>query len=514
MKPVILESVVHLIQTAALKPGGDNFAQATAKLNNYFAGVPRTDYLLPPASREFLLKQLPENALRSFEGTSFELPDARHLEDCMLYHSIAARVSGTGDDLSRVRRLFDWMIRQVQLVPPQSLGMRGYGQAQARPYDVLLRGMATEGGGFWSERGWLFMSLCRQLGIDVGLLTYVPEGQKDPVPWICAVLLDGKLYLFDARIGLAVPGPDGTGVATLEDALTYPAVLARLELPGQSAYRVTTTALLKSPGKIGILIDSSPGYLSPRMLLLQKSLVGNNRTVLHRDPADQRDQFVKALGKYSGGVSLWPLPIVVSQKLFQDPQFVQSTQQSLLLFRSELPLLYARVKHLRGELAEATTDYINMRLKENPMQMDRKTPIPPGVQAALNLNATYFLGLCHLERNNMKQAEFFFGETLRLTPAPGPGQPSFYMYRWGAQTNLAHIHESKGEWAPAIAYYTEDDPTAQHHGNLFLAQELVWRSPTAPPPVPLPPPPAPSGALAAPAVPERPALDPQGPRVE
>ena len=80
------------------------------------------------------------------------------------------------------------------------------------------------------------MSLCRQLGIDVGLLFYTPPGQKLPNPWVCAALIEGKLYLFDPRIGLPIPGRDGTGVATLDDALADPMVLDRLDLPGQSSF--------------------------------------------------------------------------------------------------------------------------------------------------------------------------------------------------------------------------------------------------------------------------------------
>ncbi len=51
----------------------------------------------------------------------------------MLYSKIAARVAGTGDDLSRVRRLFDWIVRQVQLVPAGSLGTPDLPQAPVRP---------------------------------------------------------------------------------------------------------------------------------------------------------------------------------------------------------------------------------------------------------------------------------------------------------------------------------------------------------------------------------------------
>ncbi len=218
--------------------------------------------------------------------------------------------------------MFDWVVRQTQLVPAGSLRAERLGQAYARPYDVLLRGMATEAEGFWAERAWLFMALCRQLGIDTGLITYTKSNSlelvvprygslieieatlagvkippKPPIIWICTALIDDKAYLFDARLGLEIPGPDGDGVATLEQALADPSILERMNLPGQSAYGTSRAALLASPSKIGILIDSSPGYFSPKMKLLQGELAGKHRTILYRDAAEQRDHFTQVLGQ-------------------------------------------------------------------------------------------------------------------------------------------------------------------------------------------------------------------------
>lgn len=490
MKSAILESVINLIQTAPLQPGGDNFKQAVAKLNNYFEGEPEASYQLSSEAREYLAKEIPADLMKGLERTSFELPDARHLEDCMMYHNIAIRVAGTGDDLTRVRRVFDWMVRQVQLVPVNSLAAPNIGQAQVRPYDMLLRGMATEAGGGWSERGWLFMSFCRQLGIDSGLITYTPKGAKEPESWICAVLIDGKLYLFDPRLGTPIPGPGGQGIATLDDALTNPAVLGRLDVPGEFTY-APGYAALHGAEKLGIMLDSSPGYLSPRMLMLQKSLSGKHRTVLFRDPIDQRAQFTKALGKHAADITLWPLPMMVETLLFTNPNFVQATQHALFLFKPEFPLLYARIKQLRGDLPQAITDYMTFRLADNATLMDKKTPMPPDIQQALDMYATYFLALAKLEQEEAHNAERFFNLTLKLLPAPGPRQPYYYMFRWGAQTNLGLLNEARGANVTAISYYTEPDPTAQHHGNLLRARALVWNDPTGPLPPLLPPPPEP-----------------------
>ena len=498
MKPTILESVISLIQSAALKPGGDNFKLAVLKLNTYFEDIPRAQFALTPEVRDYLkAAKLPEQVLAGFERTTFEMPDSRHLEDCMLYHGIATRIGGNGDDLTRVRRVFDWMTRQVQLAPAGTLAAPGLPQAQVRPYDMLLRGMATEADGGWSERGWLFMSLCRQLGVDVALLTYQPKDVKEPISWICAVLIDGKLYLFDPRLGIEIPGPGGKGVATLEEALANPEILGQLNAPGAPAYRPSHELLSASTTKIGALIDSSPGYYAPRMLLLEKSLPGKYQTILYRDPVDESEKFTKALGTQAGEVGPWPLPLMVETMLFTSGEFVRATQHALFLFRPEFPLIYARIKQLRGELPEAINDYMTFRLVEKPLLMDKKTPMPPDVQQALDMYSAYFLGLAHLEQvelgkdqNHLKRAERFFRLTLKNLPAPGPRQPYYHMFRWGAQSNLGRLNEAQGDLEEAVIYYSEPDPTAQHHGNLLRARDLVLKDPFAPVPAPLPPPPS------------------------
>lgn len=524
---IILDSVITLMDKAVLKPGGHHFELATQHLNQYFVNPNPVDYALSPEVRAFVIKELPETMVqikrqpreelvKDYERPGFVLNDARHIEDSMLYSRIARRVAGSGDDLTRVGRLFDWTVRHVQLVPPGSLGSRAGFQAQARPFDVLMRGMATEDGGGWAERAWVFLSFCRQLDLDCGLLAYTPaappkdakdakepaketkEETKDakgkdakqedagPITWICAVLIEGKPYLYDARIGLPIPGPDGKGVATLQQALDDPRVLGQLELPGQSMYGVSAAELRASPSKIGILLDSSPGFFSPRMRLLQRELSGKDRTILYRDPVAQGLKFAEALGPHFGGAKFWDLPIMVNTLLFFSGQFNEAAREALALFDPDFPLLYARVRQLRGETSEAIMEYVNMRFAERPMLVTKKQRMPPEVQRAMDVYSTYFLGLCHLEQNNPEQAEFFFRETLKLLPEPGRGQFYYNMFRWGAQTNLGLLMEERGEPVKATAYYGQMIPTPQYHGNLIRARDLVWRDPMAPVPAPLP----------------------------
>ncbi len=155
----------------------------------------------------------------------------------MMYYTIANRVAGAGDDLVRVRRVFDWIIRQVELVPAGSFGGGPAGSRRSRgPMTCWSAAWPPRSEGtIWAERSWMFMALCRQLGIDAGLITYTRGNTLDAmlpqqgrtasrraarprVVWICGVLIGDQIYLFDARLGLEVPGPGGQGVATLEQA--------------------------------------------------------------------------------------------------------------------------------------------------------------------------------------------------------------------------------------------------------------------------------------------------------
>jgi hypothetical protein len=489
-KKAILSSIIQLIQTASANPGGDNFTIATEQLNHYFLGADAKEFKMEHAERDYLLKRIAEKGVEDLESPRFTIRDARHIEDCLLYNTIAGRVAGDGDDLTRVKRVFDWTMRQIQLVPAGSLAppssdpARPIPQARARPYDVLLRGMATEDGD-WAERSWLFMALCRQLGVDVGMVLYPPRPQSLLAPkssgpprdlaWICAALVDGKAYLFDARIGMAIPGPGGRGIATLDDVATDPSILANLDIPGRSRYGTTSDDVNR--GKLKISMDSTIGYLTPRMRELQKNLAGRHRMTLFRDPAEQAAAFRDALGVKFGAAELWTMPLEVEFSLFNNPSFVTATQYAIQLFDAKLPLLHARMEQLRGNTPVAIEKYVSFLHADNAVMNDGKTPIPRPVQEALDKYATYFLGLAKLDQNDATGAEFFFNETVRLLPPPAPNQPYFNMYRWGAESNLGRLNDAKGSKALAIRYYSIPKPTWQEHGDLLRARALIWQNP-------------------------------------
>jgi len=509
-KGPIIESVVRLIRDAATNPNGRNFDVATENLNAFFRDARPEDFDLPEANRAFLNQQLAQvfpNAIPTITQRRFAQRDGRHIEDNLLYRAVAVRVAGEGDDLTRARRLFDYVVKHAMLVPPGALAPPGIQQAQARPYDVLLRGMATEDGNGWSERGWLFMVLCRQINLDCGLITYTPPAtiagpmptrrglgpmsltrameealppNPEPRSWGVAVLVGGKPYMFDPAIGMEIPSPDGKGVATLEQAMTDPRVLSQLDLPGRP-YQPSQVELAASSFRVAL--ESSLGTLSPKMKLFQDNLKGENRMILYRDPLEQVAAFKAAIGPKCAGVGLWLLPLTVEYRLFNPGpgNFVDATLFPLRPFEATWPLLGARLLQLRGETAAAIQSYVVFRFAESAMDTEGKKPIPPQVQGVLDIFATYYLALSQMEKGDGDKAKFLFGKAMDMLPEPTPRQPYFVMFRWGAMTNLGLLNAENGNRALAIRCLAREIPTMQMRGNLLRARALIFKDPFVPP---------------------------------
>ena len=223
------------------------------------------------------------------------------------------------EQLAAAERLFDWTVRNVQLdplpppargveatagesvvpIPPAAQGDVGPGYAHT-PYDLLVQGHGDA-----HERGRCFIQLCRQAGIDTVMLARIDEKvSTTPQPWLPAVLVGKQLYLFDAELGLFVPGPDGKGIATLAQAVAEPAVLAQLDLPGGPAYPLTPEKLKN----IVALIDAEPEALSLRMLLLQKEMPSKQHLILSVHPSQLKSRLLRDCPEVKD-VRLWHVPL-------------------------------------------------------------------------------------------------------------------------------------------------------------------------------------------------------------
>ena len=443
MREALLRNIISLLENAPLSPGGQNIDIATENLNQYFKATPASSYKLSVASRPYLEDQLADFPFEvdDFESMRFELKDARHIEDCLLYHNVAARVAGPGTTLDRVRRLFDWSVRHVQLIPfdaplPEGLIQQGLKPAPARPYDVIIRGLGSEiPGQTWAERSWVFMALCRQIGVDAAMLSYEVDGSEEPYYWTSAALVDGDAYLFDTRIGMEIPGPDGTGVATLEEAANDPNVLDRLDLPAPPIPYETDADDL---GKVRVWIDSSRGYFAPKMRLLQNDLAGANRD----GPPPRRRRAARRLDRRAGrppGLGR-PLgaPLGGGVPPLHRPVLRPDGAVRQLLLQPRVPPAGRPPQAAPGRPGRRQARLHPVPVPGGPG--DRRPgcrAAPPQIREALDLFATYYLGLSQLEDGRPDQAVDLFEQALDLPPGTSSRGSSTPWSAWAPRRTSA-----------------------------------------------------------------------------
>ncbi len=233
--------------------------------------------------------------------------------------------SARGDKLEELEiaeRLFDWTIRNIQLIdePTKATATQVKFLMRRFPADILLLGEGTP-----LQRAWVFMLLARQQRLDVVMLaTADPEYPDRPRAWLPALLHKDQLYLFDTRLGLPLPGPGGNGIATLAEAIEDESVLAQLHLDEQNHYPILSGDL-KS---VYAFVEGSPGYLSRRMKVLESQLAGVERVVLSAEPSEIAAR-LKKVTHLTGEPKLWPIPfdtlaLRLSEQEHGDQRFKQA----------------------------------------------------------------------------------------------------------------------------------------------------------------------------------------------
>src|SRR5262249_33442527 len=87
------------------------------------------------------------------------------------------------------------------------------------------------------------------------------EKHKTMRYWVAGVLVDNEIYLFDTRLGLAIPGPSHVGVATLRQVAAKPELLKQLTVDPNLRYDVSREQVKGAE----ILVCCSLAAMSPRM---------------------------------------------------------------------------------------------------------------------------------------------------------------------------------------------------------------------------------------------------------
>ena len=149
---------------------------------------------------------LDQGEIDEVESETLRLLDAHYLDGCYFLRDAARSMPLQGmSQLDQVEFCFSWLMRQIllqegrdELLPPQFVLLRGQGSSR--------------------ERMVVFAALVQQLDLDACVIA-VAGNDGTPRPWLAGVLIPVKdrheVYLFDCRLGLPVPGPQGAGIATL-----------------------------------------------------------------------------------------------------------------------------------------------------------------------------------------------------------------------------------------------------------------------------------------------------------
>ncbi len=263
------EDILSAVQVILRKdPSYENCRGAVQQLNAHLAQNPeQKPPALTEAERSLLTKGLglePEE-VAEVESTSFTLLDAHHLDQCLLFDD-AARSMGIDEQppLVRASAALAWATRQVRIREQE-------GDLIPAAF-VLRRGWGTS-----LERALVFLALVDQLGLE-GCLIALPDGPGAPTVryWIPGVLVEGQIYLFDTRLGLPLPNPEGKGIATLAQVRSQPEWLRALTVDDKLPYDVTAEQVKRAEVHLVCALSA----LAPRMHYLQNELATTDRVNL------------------------------------------------------------------------------------------------------------------------------------------------------------------------------------------------------------------------------------------
>ncbi len=439
---------------------------------------------IPPSwKREPMLDALPADlaaaesvksaiSAESLTAKSFLPHESRILQEAVWLRDISRWAHGDGfDNLGRATALFDWTVRNIQLESDEDGTPR-------RPWHTLLYGNGTA-----EQRAWVFAGLCRQQGLHVVMLC-IPlseagaeaksEKGDSPPPkmyWLAALFSNGQLYLFDSRLGLPIPGPDGKGVVTLEQVQKDDSLLRKLDLE-KNKYPVT--AELAKSAHVYIVAD--PFELTRRASQLEAGLAGEDRLVLSVNPSTMAEQLKSSPGVTS--ISLWEFPFsTLRDQLTLGKSARHREALAFEPFALRPALWKARTRHFQGRRKAATEPggealddhqeaarlYLSKGVRPTGKEIAVSLTDKQRVDVGAKRNATYWLGLLSFDDGKHDVAANWFGNP-DINAADSP-------WKAGAAYNLAHSFEAEHKIDRAIPLL-EKSTSPQQDGDKIRARDL------------------------------------------
>ncbi len=251
---------------------------------------------LSAAERELLTNRfgVETDELAEVENPAFTLLDAHYLEQCTFLRDIARGLQVEElPPAERAAAAFRWVVREVRL--------------RERAGTVLPVGsVLRRGSGSALERASVLVDLLEQLGVP-GCLVTVTAGEQEqgpPMLWCAGAVVDKDVLLFDPRLGLPVPGPDGKGVATLAQVRAKPELVQALNVDDKLRYDITPARAKRAE----IYLATPLSALAPRQRWLQARLALPGRLALGVDvvPLVERlEALLKAAGASTATVKAW-----------------------------------------------------------------------------------------------------------------------------------------------------------------------------------------------------------------
>ena len=149
----------------------------------------------------------------------------------------------------------------------------------------------------------MFLAVLDQLGMDSGVVVcpQVKEGKSVLEPWAAGVLVGNDILLFDPRLGMALPGPHGHGIATLGQVRAQPELLRSLTIDRRYPYDITAEQVQDAQ----VWLVCSLSALAPRLQYPERLLAAHDHVKVMSDPAAQLARFKPAAASSGVEVRLW-----------------------------------------------------------------------------------------------------------------------------------------------------------------------------------------------------------------
>ncbi len=385
-------------------------------------------------------------------GDQFSDQDAAHVRNVIQMQKSAEFAANRAEgDLERIVQVFQYVVRNVQLLEEDD-PLAGLGAFEAL---VLGEGSAR-------DRAWVFVDLLRQLRVDAVVLR--PAGAAEGSPFLVGVLLDGKCYLFDTRLGWPVPSPEDDGSQPF---VTRPATLAELRAEGElldrfdlpdAPYPLADADL----DDVDVLVAVTSSLLAPRLAGVHAILTGT--TVVDSFDSPEGDLgYPNLLTRLTDNapwkpekLAIWEYP---ERKSVQTLDDMAADRRSAVLarrdqfttkLRSGGSLLVGRLQQLRGEFD--TTDLEPGAVANLSAVRDSNQQTSDAHREAAR-DALFWSGLCTLATGDRLAAENTLRGYVDRHPA-GRYVPT-------ARLHLAEGYVSRGgaeRAAAELAAIAEDTP--------------------------------------------------------